>query len=428
MTEQTALPYRLRPAYSPEAYHQFIDRIHPDGYRREVVAALAHAIHAKENRLLIGLPDVGVSNLLRFLVTRVDLTGRETLFIYLNCDVLYDCREEELFFDEIARQVADQVEGAQVTTAASGLARLLHLLTRLEASAQRRLVVVADKTDRMLTAASPPFYRRLKGLTDLNKGVCFLFAVGVETADRVDPDHLLFAGRRLYVGLLDEQDMAGAIQEEAQRLGTQFDASTQDRLARLAGGHPGLLRAISSAVVEERLDSNDPEAVWLGRLLAREDVRRRCQKVWACLSPAQQRALRALLTPETATTDRFQALPPLGLARRWPDGRYELFSPVFAGYVAGQPEPGDEQRIRIAMGKVFRGGQAVRLRPLEQKLLACLMAEPGRVYTHDEIALTVWNTVEVTPDMINGLVSQLRARLGKSYIKTHWRRGYEFVP
>ncbi|NIN06818.1 MAG: hypothetical protein GTO43_10775, partial [Armatimonadetes bacterium] len=93
------------------------------------------------------------------------------------------------------------------------------------------------------------------------------------TADRVDPDNLLFAGRRLAVGRLNEQDCSSAIMEEARRLGREFDPTAQVRLADLTGGHPGLLRAVSSAADEEGLASSDTEATWVECLSAREDVR-----------------------------------------------------------------------------------------------------------------------------------------------------------
>ncbi len=108
-------------------------------------------------------------------------------------------------------------------------------------------------------------------------------------------------------------------------------------------------------------------------------------------------------------------------------GERRLFSPIFEGFVTAREGFSSPGLVTIVRGKVFRGDEEITLRPLAQKLLTCLMAEPGRVYTYDEIALNVWNTEVVTPDMIAGLVRELRSRLGKDCIRTHHKRGYEFV-
>jgi DNA-binding response OmpR family regulator len=109
------------------------------------------------------------------------------------------------------------------------------------------------------------------------------------------------------------------------------------------------------------------------------------------------------------------------------NGEYVLFSPIFARFVSSQKEDISTKRIAIIGGKVLKGGKEINLRPLEHKLLAYLMVEPGRVYSHDEIAWEVWDTEEVSPDMITSVIFQLRKKLGKSHIKTHHGRGYEFV-
>jgi len=85
-------------------YHQFTDRLHPLGYRQAEIEALQQAIRATETRLVLGLPDVGLSNLLRFLITRPEWGDRQVIFAYLDCDGLADCLDRELFFAEIARQ------------------------------------------------------------------------------------------------------------------------------------------------------------------------------------------------------------------------------------------------------------------------------------------------------------------------------------
>jgi len=419
---------RSRKDDSSQAYYQFLDRQHPDNYRSQEVTALIQAIQARENRLVLGLPGMGVSNLLRFLVTRGDLAGREVTFVYLNCDTLEIGSDFDPFFDLLADEWSKQEQEVvgEFRRERSGFERLREMVSRIGGKPARRIAIVIDQADHLALADDQDLYRKLKALTDLNKRVCYIFAASAPLADRVDPKNLLFAGRRLAVGPLNEHDCLVAVAEEANRLGQAFDNVTKARLARLAGGHPGLLRAISSAVVQERLDPLKPEEAWTIRLLARADIQYRCQKMWQLLPPQQQAALHALTQGQIETTTDLAWLQQCGLVLER-QAMYQLFSPVFEGFVAAQGEFLMPESISIIGGKVFRGDTEVSLRPLEQKLLVCLMAEPGRVYTHDEIAWSVWNTADVTPDMIAGLVSQLRAQFGKACIKTHYGRGYEYI-
>lgn len=424
------------------SYHRFVDRRHPDDYRQEEIQALKRAIRAKENRLVLGIPNVGLSNLLRFLVTRADWGERNVTFAYVDCDALADCRDSEVFFAEIARQFCEQHPGNKLEDV-QGYEWLKRFVLEAGGDPLDRLVVVANKTDKMLAAADAGFYRKLKALTDLNKCVCYIFAASSCMANVVDPEDLLFAGRRLIAGPFNRRDLAGAIVEEGQRLEKEFGPAEQKQLARLTGGHPGLLRAVSSAVVEEELDLLDLETS-LERLLARGDVRSRCQRIWQALDPAQQATLHAIVSgqSDSGALDTLAWLQEFGLVDEY-YGEHRLFSPIFAEFVAAQQvstpplEPvrivgattisANEQEIVLA-GKVLKGNQEVHVAPLELRLIACLKREP-RIYTKDEIARYVYYEEEgvVEDSRIEDLVCRVRNRLGTQYIKTHWGKGYEFL-
>jgi len=425
------------------SYHRFVDRRHPDDYRQEEIQALKRAIRAKENRLVLGIPDIGQSNLLRFLVTRADWGERNVTFVYLDCDALEDCLDSEMFFAEIARQFYEQRPGNRLREDVQGYERLKRFVLEAGGDPLDRLVVVANKTDKMLAAADAAFYRKLKGLTNLNKRVCYIFAASSCMANVVDPEGLLFAGRRLIVGPFNRRDLAGAIVEEGQRLEKEFGPAEQKQLARLTGGHPGLLRAVSSAVVEEELDLLDPETS-LKRLLIRGDVRSRCQRIWQALDSAQQATLHTIVSgqPGSGAPDVLAWLQEFGLVDEH-NGEHRLFSPIFAEFVAAQQvstpplEPvrivgattisANEQEVALA-GKVFKGNQEVHVAPLELRLIACLKREP-KIYTKDEIARYVYYEEEgvVEDSRIEDLVRRVRNRLGAQYIKAHWGKGYEFL-
>jgi len=432
-----------------QSYHAFLDRNHPDDYRREEVTALVRAIHARENRLIIGLPGVGASNLLRFLVVRRSLVktlarnvaGKPIIvtFAYAPCETLGDPHDLPALFDDIAGQL--QAQGlADAPDGSHGYERLRRLLGGMEGDQWARVVIVIDNADVMLADADETFYANLKGLTNINKRVCFFMGVEALMSERVDPQGLLFAGRRLHVGCLNERDFTAAVGEEAERLGTTFDAEQRARLMALLGGHPGMLRAVSTAVVDASLSLLDPEETLLAALLRRDDVTRRCLRLWNGLGPAEQAALKRAAEgrkPDIRLSTDWPALRQFGLIEGEPPRLRSSLLRAFIKALEPALEPVwieypvyDEHGI-IVSGVVKRGGRPVKVSPNELKLIACLAREP-RLFTKDEVWQYVYyeyyrNGEAVSDAAVDNLVTDVRHRLGhKDYIKAYYRQGLAF--
>ncbi len=306
MSGQHVPPRAFESAGRPQPHYQFLDRERPDDYRRKEIQVLVKAIESRENRLVLGLPGIGKSNLLRFLVTRPSLVmSKLVTFVYLNCESLDNGLDPEAFFKAIAEELHEQGLGNKSQARGRSYARLKRLAIQLQEGEARRVAIVVDQADTLLSEADKAFYTKLEALTDLNKCICYVFGIGPATP--VDPDNVLFAGRRLVVGRLNDRDGQRAIAEEARRLGVNYAAVEQERLARLTGCYPALLRAVSSAVVRTSLDLSEPEAILVERLLDREDVQSRCQKIWRALDHAKQEALKSVavggavtITPDNA--------------------------------------------------------------------------------------------------------------------------------
>jgi two-component system, OmpR family, response regulator RegX3 len=82
----------------------------------------------------------------------------------------------------------------------------------------------------------------------------------------------------------------------------------------------------------------------------------------------------------------------------------------------------------------LRGGEAVRLTPLEFRLLYALFSNSGRVLPADLLIHKIWGyTGEGNRDLLKGLVRRLRSKLepevhGPRYIRTIPGVGYSFAP
>lgn len=342
-------------------------------------------------------------------------------------------------------------------------------MEQVSGSVLDRLVLVVDQAERLYETADRAFYGQLKALTDLNKRVCWLLAAGPGWVQRIDPDNLLFAGRRLFVGPFTEQDFAAAVNEEGTKLGVGFNQDQQQQLYHLTGGHPGLLRSLSAAVVEESINLSLPLAELTEYLSGREGVQARCNRMWQVLSAGEQAWLdlcrqgRANKVP----VESRKWLKNLGLLTSSSD---ELFSPLFAVFVkqimqkapqtaeaqaetrprtdkrrgktvseqavggsltpiaiTGATTVSVEDQTIIIVGKVWKGDQETHVSPLELRLIACLK-QSSRIFSYDEIANYVYYEAQggIKPEQITSLVRQVRKRLGdKRYIKNHWGQGYE---
>lgn len=82
---------------------------------------------------------------------------------------------------------------------------------------------------------------------------------------------------------------------------------------------------------------------------------------------------------------------------------------------------------------LFSHRRKMELRPRIFALLECLMANPGKVMTKNELMDTVWKDADVQEAVLKACLAELRRLLGDSasepvYIETVYRRGYRFLP
>lgn len=80
--------------------------------------------------------------------------------------------------------------------------------------------------------------------------------------------------------------------------------------------------------------------------------------------------------------------------------------------------------------EVLVDGNAVKMTPIEFKILALLMKNPGRVYSADEIYERVWNEKAINTDTIMVHVRNIRDKIeinpkNPKYLKVVWGVGYK---
>ena len=81
--------------------------------------------------------------------------------------------------------------------------------------------------------------------------------------------------------------------------------------------------------------------------------------------------------------------------------------------------------------EVFVDGESVKLTPMEFKILALLMRNPGRVFSAEEIYERVWNERAINTDTVMVHVRKIREKIeynpkAPKYLKVVWGIGYKF--
>src|SRR5260221_10841440 len=90
-------------------------------------------------------------------------------------------------------------------------------------------------------------------------------------------------------------------------------------------------------------------------------------------------------------------------------------------------------RLDSVNQELWRGEDAIALRPKTFAFLLYLALHPRRLVTKGELLTNLWTDVSVTHDLLRGYVCELRSALGDDartprYLATVARRGYKFLP
>jgi len=89
-------------------------------------------------------------------------------------------------------------------------------------------------------------------------------------------------------------------------------------------------------------------------------------------------------------------------------------------------------RLDVLQGRVWRGDQAIAMRPQSLALLRYLVEHPGRLVTKAELRQHVWAGTHVTDAVLRVGVHEIRQALGDTaaaprYLATVSGQGYRFL-
>lgn len=436
-----------------------LTRTLPLSYRQPEIILIARCLRAGDSCAVISVSGMAKSNLFRHLLTpevRQHYLGdnwQSYLFLAADAHALGEVSERaayslfiELLMAEarlqnVAESVISRVEQLSQPAALASdpllwqRAFVQAVQAIMTADAARHLVILFDQFDEVYKTLNPHFFANLRALRDQHK---YRLSYVVFTREELPalasaPEHEefyeLFSPHVLGLGPYSPTDARLLLARVSGRFGQRLEAQVEERLITLTGGHPGLLKAACLALLNHKTSLPEGDEQAIAALLAVDDLRTECAKLWGSIQSDEQEALRRLaMGGVTEISDQNMArrlrLKHLLTDR---DGATRPFCPLFSQYLAEQKliRPAD---IRIKAGPIridtdgevwINERQVVPpLPPMELKLLAFLCQEPGHLRSKDEVIAALYPHLykigeAPTDDALTAVLTRLRNSLKK---------------
>lgn len=414
---------------------------------------------------LVGLSNTGKSTVLRALcrghTQALTVMARAARAVYIDFNQMVDLSEQG-FYEAILRAVCAHLEAfAASADVGEALDLAYHRVVeppnpfaipvgfaqgmeRLCEGVDAPLVLVMDEFDEPFIALDGRVFLNLRALRD-RFGSRLVYVVGVERAledlrkDEATAEFReLFAGHVCTLGMEPDEGTARWVREMGLEGGVELTREEVDFVLRQAGGHPGLVRAVTRLLVRARTLA--PETYRrMGTDLVEAAVptdavvQAENERIWNCLTAQERQAFVRLVRGESLARRARDRLVAIGLL----DDEGVPFGEAFVSFVRDRSERrGDVPHglwVDEESGDAYLDGRRLpTLSDLEFRLLKALYDRKGQLCDRYYLVETVWGESyidEVDDARIDKLVSRLRLKLepdpsNPRYLVTVRGRGY----
>ena len=433
--------------------------------RQAQVDAIFNLLGSGQCCAIYGLSNTGKSPLLRALARAenqrryMSMVGDKGALIYIDCNRVLELSATG-FYEIIVRTLIEFIEEPgtppqptpellrqmqeyhhRITTGPAFQASLAFNSALSESCGQLglNLVLLLDEFDEIYAALEDRSLLNLRALKDHSRTRLIYVTATVRplSESRVPGDNEfaeLFAAHPLPLGLLSPDDARQVVESLA---GTSLPPEAVSNVLHLAGGHYGLLAALTQAALRA------PDRGLDARHLAGDaTARAECLKLWNQLRPEEQAAVVSLIAaPEEGLSGpALDRLAQLGLLHPSASGAGapRFFSELFTGFVRRQSSLPAQTAPGVVVdedaGEVWVDGARVTLlTDLEYRLMRLLHERRDRLTTKDMIVEAVWGGEyldRVDDARIEKLVSRLRSKIEPDparprYLLTQRGRGYK---
>lgn len=442
-----------------------------DLYRDDDLRAVLRLLASGHCVAVVGMSNFGKSTLLRALQSPAaaeyyrELTGTSALFVYVDCNRMLELSPRG-FFEATLRAVLEtlppedealrttiQTQYEIIVQPPNDFAAPLafnNALVSLVEEAARRVVLLLDEFDEVLTGIEPRILLNLRALRDrYGADLSYVIASVILPTYGPDDDHVaefaeLFASGRHYLGPLSLEHTRRMAAELFTAANDHLDDAEAEFVERQAGGHPGLIQAVVRVLLQ--VESGAPQlyqrqafALATEMLESDRQTINELNRLWRQLSEDEQQTLIEAVTggpfsPETVHTLAQRGLiDPTGIDQQTP----RLLGELFTRFVRRKAltRAGRQRGIRVDTdsGQVWVDGVAVEtLTDLEYRLLLLLYGRLDKICDKYQLVEAVWGEEyidEVDDARIEKLVSRLRSKLeahpgAARYLVTVRGRGY----
>jgi hypothetical protein len=291
-------------------------------YRQEVLTPFFRHIQSAESFYLVGAASMGKTRLLDFLL-RADVQkhylvdqAEHTWLIRVDLNRLAIKQQDWAFYELLLSSILLDLSnhgntndlGVEIASLDSQVIKSQDLLLALRFFElavnklchvhEKKLTFLFDEFDEAYKTFPREIFSQLRAVRDANKNLLsyaiFLRNLPERLRPPVDNESFyeLLSRNMLGIGPYTRSDAMRIIQQQEIRRNYPLSQEHRDKMYEASGGHPGLIQAILSILIDnaqaaQRINSVD----WLDWFSGQEAVLEECRKIWEGLSGEEKEGL-----------------------------------------------------------------------------------------------------------------------------------------
>lgn len=444
-----------------------------EGYRKDLIQSIARNINNRESFTLVGMPGVGISTVLQYIV-HDDFISRfnvkkNTLIVLIDMNNLLEASIASFYRlvfkrlieaiklsnevpDTIRMTIENRYKEVILTTDTFLLYEETKDTLKLLTDSNVSVVIILDEFVKLKEIGTLAF-SNLKAIRDVDKDQISIVFVGNQNLlDLFDHDtlqglHTLLRFKFVYVLRLNRKEADNIFDDYEKKLNYKIRKKDKDIIYNLTGGNIWLMKKIIT------LHNDNSELFHNGENLADKlmkiyDIQVTVDYFWNKLSKKDSSSALSLINeedPDISNNYLFES----GILVKNDDGSVRTFSPLLDNYIkntlleeSNSNNPAVNEASKVFKidneDRVITKGHAVigsELTKTEFDVLAYLIENSGKAVTRDEIGVVMWGDErfeKYSDYAIDRLISRIRSKIGENasapkYLKTVKGVGFRFI-